>query len=90
MSVDIGYSTFGVKKGLPFTPFLNAEIIKLQSSGVMQQIMQRNALKKTICPKTKSFDGNDQIKFQKVVFPFSIILFGIVFSMVFLCVEYMK
>ena len=82
-----GYSTFGIKKGLPYTPFLNFEIIKLQSSGVIQLILERHALKKPACRMKKSFDDNVQIRFQKVIFPFSIIILGIVCSIMFLTVE---
>ena len=86
-----GYTTFGVRKGLPFTPYLNYEIIKLQSSGVMQHIMERNAHKRhAICQEIKSFDDKDQINFKKVIFPFSIIILGVFMSIIFLTVEIIK
>ena len=88
--MKIAYSSFGVKKGFPFSPFLNFEITKMRGSGLFQLMNQRNALKKPLCTEETTFDGKVQIKIQKVIFPFSIILLGFIFSVIILSVEIMK
>ena len=88
--MKIAHASFGVKKGFPFSPFLNLEITKMRGSGLLQLINQRNALKKPLCTEEATFDGKVKIKIQKVIFPFSIILLGVIFSVIILSIEIMK
>ena len=88
--MKIAQASFGVKKGFPFSPFLNFEITKMKGSGLLQLIIQRNALKKPSCTEEVTFDDKNQIKIQKVIFPFSIILLGVIFSVIILSIEIKK
>ena len=88
--MKIAHASFGVKKGFPFSPFLNFEITKMRGSGLLQLINQRNALKKPLCADETTFDGKVKIKIQKVIFPFCIILLGVIFSVIILSIEILK
>ena len=88
--MKIADASFGVKKGSPFSRFLNFEITKMRRSGLLQRIMKRNALKEHFCPAQANFDGKVPIKFQKVIFPFSILLLGALFSLIFFSIEIIK
>ena len=83
-------ASFGVKKGFPLSRFLNFEITKMRRSGLLQHIMERDAMKKHFCPEQVKFDDKVPIKLQKVMFPFSILLLGVVFSVIFLFIEIVK
>ena len=85
--MKIAHASFGVKKGFPFSPFLNFELTKMRGSGLLQLINQRNALKKPLCTEEATFDDRVQIKIQKVIFPFCIILLGIICSVIILSIE---
>ena len=83
-------ASFGVKKGFPFSTFVNLEFTKMRGSGLLQRIIKRNALKKPLCTEEVPFDDKVKIKIQKVIFPFSIILLGVIFSVIILSIEILK
>ena len=74
-------ASIGVKKGLPFTKFLNYELNKLRGSGVLQNVL---AIPKQNCP----LDENPMpISFSKMVFLFSVFVLGGILSIIILIVE---
>ena len=73
--------SFGVKKGLPFTKFLNYELNKLRGSGVLQNVL---AIPKQNCP----LDENPMpITFSKTVFLFTVFVLGGILSIIIFIVE---
>ena len=88
--MDVGKLSFGVKKGFPFSSFLNSEITKLKKSGVLKHMVDKQESRSVFCSDKDDLGKNVQITFQKVIFPFSIILFGIMVSLIFLVLEIMK
>ena len=62
--------SIGVKKGLPYTKFLNRELSKLRGSGVLQNIL---AIPKLTCPLDEELIP---ITFSKIIFLFTIFVFG--------------
>ena len=73
--------SFGVKKGLPFTKFLNYELNKLRGSGVLQNVL---AIPKQSCP----LDENPMpITFSKTVFLFTVFVLGGILSIIIFIVE---
>ena len=73
--------SFGVKKGLPFTKFLNYELNKLRASGVLQNVL---AISKQSCP----LDKNPMpIAFSKTVFLFTVFVLGGILSLIIFIVE---
>ena len=74
-------ASIGVKKGLPFTKFLNYELNKLRGSGVLQNVL---AIPKQNCP----LDENPMpITFSKMVFLFIVFVLGGILSIIILIVE---
>ena len=74
-------ASIGVKKGLPFTKFLNFELNKLRGSGVLQNVL---AIPKQNCP----LDENPMpITFSKMVFLFIVFVLGGILSIIMLIVE---
>ena len=65
--------SFGVRKGWPYTRFLNHHLNKMRDNGQLQNILERNALKKHSC---ETQDGPISIQFTKMIFPFIIFLVG--------------
>ena len=73
--------SFGVKKGLPFTKFLNFELNKLRESGVLQNVL---AIPKQSCP----LDENPMpITLSKTVFLFAVFVLGGLLSIIIFIVE---
>ena len=73
--------SFGVKKGLPFTKFLNYELNKLRASGVLQNVL---AIPKQSCP----LDENPMpITLSKTVFLFAVFVLGGLLSIILFIVE---
>ena len=84
MPINFAGSTFVVKKGLPYTVFLNYHISRLRNSGTLQQILRKHDPKEPTCiseEKTKS------IHIQKVIFPFTIFWIGLLLSLAILLIE---
>ena len=70
-----------VKKGLPFTKFLNFELNKLRGSGVLQNVL---AIPKQSCP----MDENPMpITLTKTVFLFTVFVLGGLLSIIIFIVE---
>ena len=88
--MDVGKLSFGVKKGFPLSSFLNSEITKLKKSGVLKHMVDKQEYGNIFCSEKEDLGKNVQITIQKVIFPFSIILFGIIISLMFLALEIIK
>ena len=73
--------SFGVKKALPFTKFLNYKLNKLRGSGVLQNIL---AIPKQSCPLN---ENPMPITFSKIIFLFSVFVFGGMFSIIIFIFE---
>ena len=73
--------SFGVKKGLPFTKFLNFELNKLRESGVLQNSL---AVPKKNCPQD---DNLMPITFHKMIFLFTVFVFGGTLSVIIFIME---
>ena len=65
--------SFGVRKGWPYKRFLNHQLNKMRDNGQLQNILERNAIKKHSC---ETQDGPISIQFTKMIFPFIIFLLG--------------
>ena len=74
--------SFGVRKGWPYKRFLNHHLNKMRDNGQLQNILERNALKKHSC---QTQDGPISIQITKMIFPFIVFLLGgtIAVSLVF-------
>ena len=73
--------SIGVKKGLPYTKFLNRELSKLRGSGVLQNIL---AIPKLTCPLDEELIP---ITFSKIIFLFTIFVFGGALSIIIFVFE---
>ena len=73
--------SIGVKKGLPYTKFLNRELSKLRGSGVLQNIL---ATPKLTCPLDEELIP---ITFSKIIFLFTIFVFGGALSIIIFVFE---
>ena len=74
-------SSFGVKKALPFTKFLNYGLNKLRGSGVLQNALE---VPKQNCP----LDENPiPITFSKIVFLFTVFVLGGILSIIIFTFE---
>lgn len=73
--------SFGVKKALPFTKFLNYELNKLRGSGVLQNIL---AIPKQNCPVDEK---PMPIAFSKTVFLFTVFAVGGIISIIIFIFE---
>ena len=73
--------SIGVKKGLPYTKFLNRELSKLRGSGVLQNIL---ATPKLTCPLDEELIP---ITFSKIIFLFTIFVFGGALSIIIVVFE---
>ena len=74
-------ASFGVRKGLPFTKFLNYELNKLRGSGVLQNIL---AVPVPNCPLDENLMP---IAFSKTVSLFTLFVLGGILSIIMLIVE---
>ena len=68
-------SSVVIKKESPYTRFLNHQINKLRTSGIMQELLEKHATRKPLC-QTK--EKSKSIHFQKVVFPFFVYMIGVI------------
>ena len=73
--------SIGVKKGLPFTKFLNHELSKLKGSGVLQNIL---AIPTQTCPQGEK---TMPITFHKIVFLFTVLVLGVILSIITFIIE---
>ena len=73
--------SIGVKKGLPFTKFLNFELNKLRGSGVLQNIL---AIPTQTCPLDEK---TMPITFHKIVFLFTVLVLGVILSIITFIIE---
>ena len=74
-------ASFGVKKALPFTKFLNYELNKLRESGVLQNVL---AIPKQTCPLDENLMP---INFSKTVFLFTVLIVGGIISIIIFIFE---
>ena len=75
------FLSFGVKKALPFTKFLNYELNKLRGSGVLQNAL---AVPKQNCPLDKN---PSPITFSKMIFLFNVFFLGGTLSIIIFIME---
>ena len=73
--------SIGVKKGLPYTKFLNRELSKLRGSGVLQNIL---AIPKLTCPLDEELIP---ITFSKIIFLFTVFVLGGTLSIIIFMFE---
>ena len=73
--------SFGVKKGLPFTKFLNYELNKLRASGVLQNVL---TIPKQSCPLE---ENPMPITLSKTVFLFTVFVLGGILSILIFIFE---
>ena len=73
--------SFGVKKALPFTKFLNYKLNKLRGSGVLQNIL---TIPKQNCPLN---ENPMPITFHKMVFLFTVFVLGGILSIIIFTFE---
>ena len=73
--------SIGVKKGLPFTKFLNHELTKLRGSGVLQNIL---AIPTQTCPLDEK---TMPITFHKMIFLFTVLVLGVILSIITFIIE---
>ena len=72
-------TSFGVRKGLPYTEFLNIEVGKLTENGMIKNYWKRDDYHLP-CQGQDNSNGVVPIIIEKVVLAFSILLIGIIFS----------
>ena len=77
-------SSVVIKKESPYTRFLNHQISKLRTSGIMQELLEKHATKKPLC-QTK--EKSKSIHFQKVVFPFFVYMIGVISALAIFFIE---
>ena len=73
--------SIGLKKGLPFTKFLNHELNKLRGSGVLQNIL---AIPTRTCPLDEK---TMPITFHKMIFLFTVLVLGVILSIITFIIE---
>ena len=82
--------SIGMKKGSPYTPFLNYQINKLRMTGILQNTLTRHEIKSP-CEGHEGHinegDGLISISIEKVVFLFTILIVGGVTSALVLLIE---
>ena len=81
------HTTFGLKRGLPYTQFLQIEVLKLKQYGVLQNILEKYATKPSCNSKNAVGESADSIRFEKVVLPFAIFAIGSVFAIISVAFE---
>ena len=83
------YQSFGLRKGSPYTEFLNVEIVKLKEIGMIPNALNRDEIKlKPNCPNQNTDgDGAGPIIFEKVILPFTIFSMGAGFALLFMFLE---
>ena len=79
--------SIGMKKGSPYTPFLNYQINKLRMTGILQNTLTRHEMIKNPCGHIDEGDGPISISIKKVVFLFVILIVGSVTSALVLFIE---
>ena len=81
------HTTYGVKRGLPFTQFLQIEVVKLKQYGVLQNILEKYALKPNCNGQNTNGESAASIRFEKVVLPFTIFAIGSIFAIIIMFFE---
>ena len=83
--------SIGMKKGSPYTPFLNYQINKLRMTGILQNTLTRHEMIKNPCEGHEGHidegDGPISISIKKVLFLFTILIVGSVTSALVLFIE---
>ena len=77
-------SSVVIKKESPYTRFLNHQISKLRTSGIMQELLEKHATRKPLC-QTK--EKSKSIHFQKVIFPFFVYMIGVISALAIFFIE---
>ena len=79
--------SIGMKKGSPYTPFLNYQINKLRMAGILQNTLTRHEIKSPCKGHEGHGHGPISISMEKVVFLFTILIVGGVISALVLLIE---
>ena len=79
-------TSFGVRKGLPYTDFLNIEVGKLRENGMIKNYLKRDDYHLP-CPGHDDSNGVFPIIIKKVVLAFSILFIGVIISVFFIFLE---
>ena len=78
--------SYGVRKDLPYTRFMNYEINKLRQSGMLDVIVGRYSFRQQQCPDDE--DSHDkEVSFHKLILPFCVIIVGIGIAFAILSIE---
>ena len=78
-------TSFGVRKGLQYTEFLDIEVGKLRENGRIRNLKQDNY--HPHCPGQDDSNGVFPIIIEKVVLAFSILFIGVIVSVFFILLE---
>ena len=81
------HTTYGVKRGLPYTQFLQIAVVKLKQYGVLQNILKKYALKPNCNGQNTDGESAGSIRFEKVVLPFTIFAIGSIFAIIIMSFE---
>ena len=81
------HTTYGVKRGLPYTQFLQIAVVKLKQYGVLQNILKKYALKPNCNGQNTDGESAGSIRFEKVVLPFTIFAIGSIFAIIIMAFE---
>ena len=81
------HTTYGVKRGLPYTQFLQIAVVKLKQYGVLQNILEKYALKPNCNGQNTDGESAGSIRFEKVVLPFTIFAIGSIFAIIIMAFE---
>ena len=83
------YKSIGVRKQLPYVPFMNYEISKLRQSGMLDVKLKRHSFILPQCSDEENEDSYDQqVALNKVIKPFSVILTGMGIAFLILSIEH--
>ena len=77
MDVSSTETSFGVRKGLPYTEFLDIEVGRLKENGMIKNYLKRD-IHHTSCPDQIDANGVFPIIFEKVVLAFIIFVMGVI------------
>ena len=72
---------------MPYTQFLQIEVLKLKQYGVLQNILEKYATKPNCNNQNADGESADSIRFEKVVLPFAIFAIGSVFAVIIVAFE---
>ena len=72
---------------MPYTQFLQSEVVKLKQYGVLQNILEKYATKSNCNSQNADGESAESIRFEKVVLPFAIFAIGSIFAIIIVAFE---